>query len=438
MTKMVLSALCCSCLVFSLSQEVRAQEAAPTASQTPKMSIDFLAGYGLDDAQSSALGFETQGRVGYVIFAIDGKIKKNFSYKIEVNPVNESSPLPACGEKNYFFPNDPTLNKMGPNVSCDPNGRHRVDDYRFVALDPIHQQGPVRQAFITYTRGSFSIRGGRFILPIGFQWNENGSFTAKDATHIQRINAESEFGFGIGYSRSRIRTEAIVFAGDTRYRDYDYFYFIDWSLDSNSGLNSMAFISIEPAKGLEIKGTFKKGFSGSKVERLPNFWASKRHDDAVVISGKYSPIYYVTVFGEYAKYTWGLTKTSAELINRPDTSAVKKPGYYVGVTGKYPLTSDITAGITATREELSRNDSLVKYLAEENMFNARLGQKERVFTMRYFVTMYKQVTIGAYTSKVSNPFPWLSGIAPVSGQTAYQNGGSDKWGVTIQFTHKFN
>jgi len=424
-------------LAFFSGTIVSAQESAPVANGMPKMSINFLAGYGLDESQSS-LGFETQGRIGHVIFAVNGKIRNNFVYRIEINPVNESSPLPACGEKNYFFPNDPTLSRMGPNVSCSPNGRQRVDDYRFISLDPVHQQGPIRQAFLTYIHGPFNIQGGRFILPIGFQWDEIGSFTAKDATHIQRINAESEFGLGVGYTKPRFKTEAVIFAGDTRYRDYSYFYFIDESLDANSGLNFMASLSIKPLKGLEVQGTLKKGFSGSKIEGLPNFWASKRNDDAVVISGKYSPFQYLTVFGEYAQYTWGLMKTSAELLGRPDTSVVKKPGYYIGVTGKYPITSDIVAGTTITREELSRDDSLVRYFAEEKIFNTELGKKERSFTTRYFVTIYNRVTIGVYVSKISNPFPWLSGMTPVAGENAYHNRGSNKWGMVIRFIHRFN
>jgi len=396
-----------------------------------------MAGYGIDEAQSP-LGFEAQGRIGYLIFALNGKIKKNFLYKFEANPINESSPLPACGEENFFFPNDPTFNKMGPNISCVPNGRQRVDDYRFIALDPIHQQGPIRQAFISYLHGPLSVRGGMFILPIGFQWDELGSFTAKDATHIQRINAESKFGVALKYTKTKLQTEAIFFAGDTRYRDYNYFYFIEESLDSNSGLNTIVFISLKPVKNLFIKGTFKKGFSGSKIERLPNFWASKRNDDAFVLSLKYSPLQHISVFGEYAQYTWGLTKTSAELLKRPDTSVVKKPGYYIGITAKYPVTTNLTTGITVTREELSRDDSLVRYFTEENMFGIGLNQKERSFIVRYFATIHEQIIIGAYVSKISNPFPWLSGISPVTGENAYKGRGNNKWGLIIKLTHKFN
>ena len=424
-------------VLFVATIPAYAQEAKPETNM-PKMSMDFMAGYGLDESQAS-LGFETQGRVGFVIFGLDGKIGKNFTYKMEINPVNETSPLPSCGEVGFFYPNDPRNNNgVGPNVSCDPNGRQRVDEYRFVALDPIYQQGPIRQAYVTYNNGPFRVRGGRFILPLGFRWDEVGSFHAKDATHIQRINSEAEFGLGVGVEKRLYRVEAVIFAGDTRSRDYDYFYFIDSSLDANSGLNSMVSGTVNPVRGLEVRGAWKKGFSGSKVERLPNFWASKRNDDAVIFSVKYSPVRYVTIFGEQARYAWGLTKTSAEMLGRTNTSPVKKPGYYIGVTGKYPVRKNVVVGTTITREELSRDDSLVRLFAEDGMYNVRLGKKERSLTQRFFVTMYDKVTIGAYMNKSSNPFPWLSGNAKVEGPDAFKGRGDNKWGVMVRFTQHFN
>lgn len=39
-----------------------------------------------------------------------------------------------------------------------------------------------------------SFRIGRTFLPLGFDWEEAGSMTAKDATRVQRINSEANFG----------------------------------------------------------------------------------------------------------------------------------------------------------------------------------------------------------------------------------------------------
>ena len=182
-------------------QEPRSEPSGLKLPDTDKVRIGirFLAGYGADYSEES-LGLENQGRVGYAIVRLSGTISQRFSYLLEVNPVNEAYPLPSCGETRYFYPNVPQA--FGPNVSCDNNGRVRVDDYRFVALDTIVQQGPLRQAYIDY-RGRIGVRFGRFVLPVGFGAEEAGSFTAKDATHIQRIDAEASFGAMFTARRSR-------------------------------------------------------------------------------------------------------------------------------------------------------------------------------------------------------------------------------------------
>ena len=134
-----------------------------------RLALRFLAGYGFDGAQAT-LGLEKQGRVGYAIVGLSGRVTERLSYLVEFNPVSENEPLPACGEPDFFFPNTPQ--ELGPNVRCENDGRVRVDDYRFVALDPLHQQGPVRQAYLDYTHHPLRLRLGRFILPQGFGWEE--------------------------------------------------------------------------------------------------------------------------------------------------------------------------------------------------------------------------------------------------------------------------
>jgi hypothetical protein len=419
------------------------EEATATASTVdtkPRLSVDMLGGYITDYAQAS-LGFEKQGRMAYVILRAEGNISQNFSYKLEVNPINESRPLPACGEEGYFFPNVP--GNIGPNVSCSTDGRLRVDDYRFLALDPVAQQGPIRQAYLQYAKGPATFKAGRFLLPLGLSYDEVGSFTAKDATHIQRINTEGAFGFSVGLTkkahdgRSLASFTGATFTGDTRFRDYSYFYFLDGSLDANSGLNSVLSGTFSPMANLEFRGAWKYGFSGSKVERLPNFYASKRNDMAGLFAMKYSPHRYVTVFGEYAHYRWGLMKSSAELLGRQDTSPVDKPGYYIGTTVQYPIRRNYRVGATVTREELRRDDSLIRYLAEEGMYHVTLGKKERSLTTRVFVTVHDRVTVAWFRNSYSNPFPWVSGSAPIEGDWAFRDRGqgNDKGGLVIKFTH---
>jgi hypothetical protein len=167
---------------------------APPDSDRIRVTLSFMGGY-IHDSLIASLGYEKQGRIGYGIVNVSGKLTNALSYVFEINPVNESSPLPTCGEDYFFYPNTPQ--NFGPRVQCHPDGRSRVDDYRSVALDPMNQQGAIRQAYFRYDTGGFGLQFGCFVLPLGFGWEEVDSFTTKDAPHIQRINAESNFGLSI-------------------------------------------------------------------------------------------------------------------------------------------------------------------------------------------------------------------------------------------------
>lgn len=397
-----------------------------------KMRVRFMAGYGLDEAQSS-LGFDSQGRVGYAIIELFGIVNNRFSYRLEINPMNEVQPLPSCGEEGFFYPNIPQ--NFGPNVACDNNGRTRVDDYRFIALDTVLQQGLIRQAYLQYKRGPVGVRFGRFLLPIGLDWEKAGSLTAKDATHIQRINTESNFGTMMTLGGKRVNMNVATFVGDgNRFHDYDYFYSLDGTLDSNSALTSLLSGSVKPVKNLEFLAAWKYGFTGSKVERLPNYFASKRNDMAAILSTNYRPVKYVSVFGEYASYTWGITKTSAELVGFTDGEPVKKNGYYVGTDLAMPISDKMKVGAVITREELSRDDALVKLLASGGLYGVEMGKKERTTTFRIYTDLSRLVRVGFYRSLHSNPYPWVSGIVPVEGERAFKGRGSDKWGLVVRFT----
>ncbi len=401
-----------------------------------RLHIRFMAGYTFDAGQSS-LGFEKQGRIGYATIGISGKLNEHFRYVLEVNPVNETQPGVSCGEDNYYYPN--AAQNIGPKVACDNNGRQRVDDYRFVALDSLMQQGPIRQAYGVFTAGPMALQFGRFILPIGFGVEEAGSFSAKDATHIQRINTEASFGFMTTLTKARhgrkfatVSLAGIIGDGN-KYRDYDYFYGIDGSMDSNSWPTMLLSGTVEPVAGLQLRAAWKQGDTGSKVERLPNFFASKRNDNAVVLSARYQPVTHLTVFGESARYTWGLKDTSAKMLDL-DPHPVLKRGYYIGGDFNYPLTKSIRLGTTITREELSRDDALVKLFAGLGQYRVQVGKQERSTVWRVYADVANAVRVGVFHNSLSNPYPWLSGIIPVSGPGAFSPGrGSDKWGVIVNF-----
>jgi len=77
-------------------------------------------------------------------------------------------------------------------------------------------------------------------------WQEAGSFSAKDAPRIQRINAEHSFGGMLSYAGRQkeslaLSTRAISprISGKVTVWDYNYFYFEDGSLDSNVDLTML-------------------------------------------------------------------------------------------------------------------------------------------------------------------------------------------------------
>jgi hypothetical protein len=349
--------------------------------------------------------------------------------------VNESSPLPACGTPTFFYPN--AAQNIGPNVRCENDGDKRVDDYKFIALDPLSQQGPLRQAYLDYRSGWFGMRVGRFILPLGFGWQEAGSFTAKDATHIQRLDAEASFGFESTAARKRSDGSELAvlhFAGiigdDSRNHDYDYFYFADPSLASKSGPTVILSGSIRPFRELEIRAAYQDGYTGSKVEYFPNYFADKHNDFAKLLSAEWRPTRFGRVFGEYAGYVWGPTATSALLVGA-DPTPIKKDGYYAGGEVNYPLTKGLKLSANLTREELSRDDSLIKYLAALDLYGVTMGKKERDTVLRFRADLGEYVTAGVYRMWLDNPFPQVSGIVAVEGPGAYQGRGSNRWGLVL-------
>ena len=408
-------------------------------SERYKFGGELVAGWSHDGAQA-ALGFEKQGRVGMAILSLSGRVSDHVRYYVSVNPVSETTSRPACGEKDFFFPNDPNLfAAQGPIVKCDEeDGLKRVDTYNTFSLDYIAQQGILREGYIDWgISDNVSLRGGRFILPIGFAPREVGATSAKDMSRITRLNAEANFGVMFAASarrsdRSIFDAGLMVVLGDgNREKDYDWFYFVNRTLDTNSAVTIVASARVQPVTLLDVRAAYKRGFTGSKVERLPSYWASKRNDDALVVSVKVSPASWVSAFGEYAKYKWGPTITSGELVGIPTLGPIEKPGYYMGALIDVPLTSRIHAGGSITREELTRDDSLIQYLALNNLYGVEMGKKDRHLIARGFVDVNRLVNVSFFWVDVSNPFPWASGSWPISGPTAFTGRELDRIGLTV-------
>jgi hypothetical protein len=391
-----------------------------------RVRFDML-GAGYWDYDQASLGHESQGRIGWAIIGISGKINPYISFLAELNPVNDSArPQPACGQTNYFFPNVPA--ERGPQVACVPDGRNRVDLYRFVGLDPLTQQNSVRVAVIDVHRpsGAFGVQAGRFVLPIGFGWQELGSWTNEDAPLIQRLNADASFG-ALGYVQFRrkgaplARLDAAIVRGDgNRNVEYDYQGFIAPDEDTNSGATSLFRLTLTPVRGLDVRFSGKYGYSGSKIERYESFYLTKRNDKAVIGSIQYRPNRYLRGFGESARYVSGLPDSSAQLIGLPGAPVIKS-GYYVGGEATAPLPKGWEASVSVTGENISRNDSLVWYMEALGLYDVHLGARVRSTIVRVSVRPTPGVEFGGYWNRQRNPYPWLSGIVPVAGDNAFEN-----------------
>lgn len=408
-------------------------------SERLRFGSELVAGWSHDGAQA-ALGFEKQGRVGMAILSVSGRVSDRVRYYVSVNPVSETRSRPACGEQDFFFPNDPALFAgTGPIVKCDEeDGLKRVDIYNTFSLDYINQQGMLREGYVDVgIAGNVSLRGGRFILPIGFAPREVGATSAKDMARITRLNAEANFGAMLAFTRrnaDRAIFDAAVMAvlGDgNREKDYDWFYFVNTSLDTNSALTAVASARLAPVRALELRAAYKKGYTGSKVERLPSYWASKRNDDAIVASLKISPVSWASAFGEYAHYRWGPTLTSGELVGIPALEPIDKTGYYIGGQIDAPLSSRVRVGGSITREELRRDDSLIQYLTLNGLYGVSMGKKDRALIARGFVDINRLVNVSVFWMDVSNPFPWVSGSWPVTGPVAFTGRAPDRVGITV-------
>ena len=400
---------------------------------------ELVVGWSHDGAQAS-LGFEKQGRVGMATLSVSGRASERVRYFVAVNPVSETRSRPACGEKDFFFPNDPALFAgTGPIVKCDEeDGLKRVDTYNTYSLDYITQQGILREGYLDVAVSDLvTVRGGRFILPIGFAPREVGATTAKDMARITRLNAEANFGAMVAVSKRRANDRPLfdaalmaVLGDGNREKDYDWFYFVNTSLDTNSAITVVASTRIVPAEMFELRASYKKGYTGSKVERLPNYWASKRNDDAIVASLKITPVSWASIFGEYAHYRWGPTLTSGELVGIPALEPIDKTGYYMGAQLSVPVASRVRVGGSITREELLRDDSMIQYLSLNNLYGVTMGKKDRSLIARGFVDINRLVYISFFWMDVSNPFPWVSGSWPVTGPAAFTGRAPDRVGVT--------
>jgi hypothetical protein len=408
------------------------------ASHTFRLGVDFTFASVSDGSQQETLGRERQIKVAYANLSFGTDVGEHFSFFVMINPANdEAVPNPyipsASDRRTFFFPNQPE----GRGVASNPNGIKNVDDYKYSQFDPIIQQGVLRLGYLDIhtTDRKMGIVLGRNYVPQGLSLDELVWFTAKDLTHIQRINAQADNGFTLYYNTPQLRVDIAGITGNANpYHDYGYFDFTDASEDKNSALGAVATGRYTiPNWKTSIGGTYRKNFLNSRIEDSISLQLSKHNDDAYLGFVTAQPIEYVRVFGEVARYKWGLADTSAALLpGPPNVNPVWKSGYYVGADVYSPQTPYGKWGVTFTREELSRDDSLVAFADANNLFGVKLGKKERSYILKV-QAQFKELTAFAFVNDLSNPYPQLSALAPISGPGANEEVSDRKVGFGIRF-----
>jgi hypothetical protein len=103
----------------------------------------------------------------------------------------------------------------------------------------------------------------------------------------------------------------------------------------------------------------------------------------------------------------------------------------VGAQLDIPVAGKVHVGGSITREELSRDDSLVQYLFLNNLYGVSMDKKDRNLIARGFIDVNRLVNVNFFWVDVSTPFPWASASWPVSGPTAFTGREMDRLGITV-------
>ena len=410
--------------------------------------LDFALADINDNSLRWSQGRERQLKLPYAIVGLSGEIAPWLSYRIELNGVNESvkpEPFRPSEETPFFFPNraDPDY-----GVVPKPEGQYKVDDYKTTGWDPYIQEAHLRRAFVdVHTEsGTFGLVLGRFFVTQGLPLEESRWFTSKDLTHIELINATTDQG-AEGYWRfgketgGHGRLSAGVISGNGNpYHDYVYFDFTRSAQeDTNSAVGVVGALRVWPLPGLDVISTFKYNFVGSRIESDLSLQRSKHYDDAFTAGARYRPPFFkhLLVFGQYARYKWGLRDTSAELLPAAGLSPIYKDGVNFGLDLSAPLPRiKGRVGVVAVREELDRDDSLVATLALAGLFGVKLGEKERTTIVKVYAEFGPLTAYFAYND-LDNPFPAASAIVPISGPFAYQGPGNAKTSFGVRVKKSF-
>ena len=342
-----------------------------------------MAGWSHDGAQA-ALGFEKQGRVGWAIVSLSGRVSDHVRYYVSVNPVSETTSRPACGEQDFFFPNDPNLFAgTGPIVKCDEeDGLKRVDTYNTFSLDYITQQGILREGYVDWgISDTVSLRGGRFILPIGFAPRDVGA-TSRRTWRASRASMPRPTLAPWSPCRARRRsrrssTPALmaVLGDGNREKDYDWFYFVNTHARYQQRRHRRrvrAPAADQAARSARRLQTRLHRIQGRAPAQLLGLEAQRRcagrepEGVAGVVGLGVRRIREVPVGPDHHLRRAG---------RHPDARTDRKARLLHGRAIRRAGGARVRVGGSITREELTRDDSLIQYLFAQQPLRRDDGQE---------------------------------------------------------------
>jgi hypothetical protein len=88
---------------------------------------------------------------------------------------------------------------LSTRAQASPDAPTLEDPSEAAQAIPTRPKRTARRSLLDLHRadGSFGVYLGWFLVPIGLTWLEAGSWTNEDATLIQRLNADANFGGGV-------------------------------------------------------------------------------------------------------------------------------------------------------------------------------------------------------------------------------------------------
>jgi hypothetical protein len=84
-----------------------------------------------------------------------------------------------------------------------------------------------------------------------------------------------------------------------------------------------------------------------------------------------------------------------------------------------------------TREDLSRDDSLIKFLEASGTPGVAMGERDRGTVLRLFFEL-PNLTIAFYRNLDETPFPFVSGIVPIDAPPDVIEGATNTWGIVMR------